>query len=296
MQPDRWKEIERLCDQALDCEEEQRTAFLQSACAGDEALPHEVQSLLAHQKQADRFMETPALEQAARALAEGERESQSGVTHRLIGRMISHYRVVERLGYGGMGEVYRAVRDDDQYQKLVALKLVKADFDTQFVLERFKNERQILAGLEHPNVARLIDGGTTEDGLPYFVMELIEGQPVDQYCESHRLPTVERLELFRSVCSAVHYAHQHLVVHRDIKPSNILVTNEGVPKLLDFGIAKTMDAENFPRAIEPTLTAMRVMTLEYASPEQFRGEAITTASDVYSLGVLLYCILTGHTV
>ncbi len=295
MQPERWNEVEQLCHAALEREESQRAAFLQSACAGDQSLLREVQSLLAHQKQAEHFIETPALEQAAKALANGERDSHpSDATPRLIGRMISHYRIVERLGYGGMGEVYRAVRADDQYQKLVALKLVKADFDTHFVLERFKNERQILASLEHPNIARLIDGGTTDDGLPYFVMELVEGQPVDQYCESHRLSTVERLKLFRSVCSAVHYAHQHLVVHRDIKPSNIMVTSEGVPKLLDFGIAKIMDAEHFPRAIEPTMTAMRVMTPEYASPEQIRGEAITTASDVYSLGVLLYYLLTGH--
>jgi serine/threonine protein kinase len=295
MRPERWEEIERLCNEALERDGGERASFLESACAGDEALLREVQSLLVHQKQADRFIETPALEQAAKDLAESDRGSHSsGATPRLIGRVISHYRIVERLGYGGMGEVYRAVRADDQYQKLVALKLVKADFDTQFVLERFKNERQILAGLEHPNIARLIDGGTTEDGLPYFVMELIEGQPIDQYCDTHRLSTGERLKLFRSVCSAVHYAHQHLVVHRDIKPRNILVTSEGVPKLLDFGIAKIMDTENFPRAVEPTLTAMRVMTLEYASPEQVRGEAITTASDVYSLGVLLYYVLTGH--
>lgn len=255
----------------------------------------EVESLLAHQTQADNFFKTPALDQAAKALAESDDESlRPGATPRLIGRMVSHYRIVERLGYGGMGEVYRAVRDDDQYQKLVALKLVRTGFDTQFLLERFKNERQILAGLEHPNIARLIDGGTTEEGLPYFVMELVEGEPIDRYCESHRLSIVLRLALFRSVCSAVHYAHQHLVVHRDIKPSNILVTAEGVPKLLDFGIAKITDPAHFPRAVEPTATAMRVMTPEYASPEQIRGEAITTASDVYSLGVLLYFLLTGH--
>jgi len=294
MQAERWKEIEDLCNEALERADEERSAFLQSACAGDQDLLREVQSLLAQEKRAHRFIETPALEQAAKSMAEDGRPPQSSVAPRFIGRTISHYRVVERIGYGGMGEVYRAVRADDQYQKLVALKLVKADFDTQFVLERFKNERQILAGLEHPNIARLIDGGTTEDGLPYFVMELVEGLPIDQYCEAHRLSTLERLKLFRSVCSAVHYAHQYLVVHRDLKPSNILVTNDGVPKLLDFGIAKITDPEHFPRAVEPTHTAMRVMTLEYASPEQVRGEAITTASDVYSLGVLLYYVLTGH--
>ena len=293
MRSERWREIEELCDQALTRSEDQRGAFLESACAGDDDLRREVESLLAFQKQAENFIETPAMDQAAKALAESGYESRTAATAR-IGRMVSHYRIVERLGYGGMGEVYRAVRADDQYHKLVALKLVRSDFDTQFIQERFKNERQILAGLEHPNIGRLIDGGTTEDGLPYFVMELVEGEPIDRYCESHRLATLQRLALFRSVCSAVHYAHQHLVVHRDIKPSNILVTAEGVPKLLDFGIAKITDPEHFPRAMEPTATAMRLMTPEYASPEQIRGEAITTASDVYSLGVLLYYLLTGH--
>jgi len=293
MPTDRWQEIEQLCNQALTLTEDQRGAFLQSACAGDDELRREVESLLAFQKRAENFIETPAFDQAAKAIAESGYESRAAATAR-IGRMVSHYRIVERLGYGGMGEVYRAVRADDQYQKLVALKLVRSDFDTQFIQERFKNERQILAGLEHPNIGRLIDGGTTEDGLPYFVMELVEGEPIDRYCESHRLSTIQRLALFRSVCSAVHYAHQHLVVHRDIKPSNILVTAEGVPKLLDFGIAKITDPEHFPRAMEPTATAMRMMTPEYASPEQIRGEAITTASDVYSLGVLLYYLLTGH--
>jgi serine/threonine protein kinase len=295
MQAERWKTIERLCNEALDRDEDQRAAFLKSACAGDESLLREVESLLAQQEHADRFIEIPALDQAAQALSDSAREPlRAEAFHRLVGRMVSHYRIVERIGYGGMGEVYRAVRADDQYQKLVALKLVRADFDTQFILERFKNERQILASLEHPNIARLMDGGTTEDGLPYFVMELVEGQPIDRYCESHRLSTVKRLGLFRSVCSAVHYAHQHLVVHRDIKPSNILVTGEGLPKLLDFGIAKITDPAQFPRAVQQTATAMRVMTPEYASPEQIRGEAITTASDVYSLGVLLYYLLTGH--
>jgi len=293
MPSDRWKEIEQLCDQALARSEEERGAFLESACAGNDGLRREVESLLAFQKQAENFIETPAMDQAAKALAESGYGTRTAATPR-IGRMVSHYRIVERLGYGGMGEVYRAVRADDQYQKLVALKLVRSDFDTRFIQERFKNERQILAGLEHPNIGRLIDGGTTEDGLPYFVMELVEGEPIDRYCESHRLSTIQRLELFRSVCSAVHYAHQHLVVHRDIKPSNILVTADRVPKLLDFGIAKIMDPEHFPRAAEPTATAMRLMTPEYASPEQIRGEAITTASDVYSLGVLLYYLLTGH--
>ncbi len=295
MEPERWQRIEQLCHAALEREESQRAAFLQEACAGDEALRREVESLLAYDKQTEQFIEAPALEVAAKALAEDEVGSRrSSEVPRLIGRMISHYRIVEKLGSGGMGEVYRAVRADDQYQKQVAIKLVRAGLDTEFILRRFKNERQILASLGHPNIAGLLDGGTTEDGLPYFVMELIEGQPIDQFCDSHRLPTVERLKLFRTVCSAVYYAHQHLVVHRDLKPGNILVTAEGVPKLLDFGIAKILDPEHFPERVEPTATVLRLMTPEYASPEQLRGEAITTASDVYSLGVVLYHLLTGH--
>lgn len=295
MEAERWKTIERLCNEALDRSEDQRDAFLKSACTGDESLLREIESLLAQQKHANNFIEIPALDQAAHVLSESQRQSpRADAAPRMIGRVVSHYRIVERIGYGGMGDVYRAVRADDQYQKLVALKLVRTDFDTESILERFKNERQILAGLEHPNVARLIDGGTTDDGLPYFVLELVDGEPIDRYCDSHRLSTVQRLELFRGVCSAVHYAHQHLVVHRDIKPGNILVTPEGVPKLLDFGIAKITDPANFPRAVEATATAMHVMTPEYASPEQVRGESITTASDVYSLGVLLYYLLTGH--
>ena len=188
-----------------------------------------------------------------------------------------------------MGEVYRAVRADGQYTKEVAVKLVRGGFDSRFVLERFRYERQILASLDHPNIARLLDGGTTDDGIPYLVMELIEGKPIDLFCDEQKLSITQRLQLFCQVCGAVQYAHQRLVIHRDIKPSNILVTKEGVPKLLDFGIAKILD----PAAGAET-TMGSAMTPEYASPEQVRGEAITTASDVYSLGVVLYRLLTGR--
>jgi serine/threonine-protein kinase len=193
-----------------------------------------------------------------------------------------------------MGVVYLAVRADDQYQKRVAIKLVKRGMDTEEILQRFRNERQILASLDHPNIARLFDGGITANGLPYFVMEYIEGLPIDVYCDRHKLNTTERLKLFSAVCSAVHYAHQHLIVHRDLKPTNILVIAEGVPKLLDFGIAKLLHQEHSSKSITHTMTGMRLMTPEYASPEQARNEPITTASDVYSLGVLLYKLLTGH--
>ena len=186
--------------------------------------------------------------------------------------------------------MYRASRVDGQYEKQVAIKLVRVGLDSPFLVERFLHERQILASLDHPNIARLYDGGTTEDGIPYLVMELVEGTPIDEYCEQRGLNTDERLELFVHVCAAVQYAHQRLVIHRDIKPSNILVTAEGEPKLLDFGIAKVLDP-----SIATENTMLHPLTPEYASPEQIRGEPITTATDVYSLGVVLYKLLTGRT-
>jgi non-specific serine/threonine protein kinase/serine/threonine-protein kinase len=193
-----------------------------------------------------------------------------------------------------MGHVYLAVRADEQYQKRVAIKVVKRGTDTDFVLRRFRQERQILAALDHPNIARLLDGGNTDDGLPYFVMEYIEGEPITAFCDRRELGVEERLGLFRTVCGAVQFAHQNFVVHRDLKPGNILVTTDGVPKLLDFGIAKLLNPELESRSIEMTVAGLRLFTPDYASPEQIRGERITTASDVYSLGVLLYQLLTGH--
>ncbi len=193
-----------------------------------------------------------------------------------------------------MGAVYLAVRADDQYQKRVALKLVRRGMDTKDILRRFRHERQILASLNHPCIAQLLDGGTTEDGLPYFAMEYVEGKPITNYSDTHKLTIAERLRLIRQVCSAVHCAHQNLVVHRDLKPSNILITADGTPKLLDFGIAKLLNPELSAQTIDPTATALQLMTPEYASPEQVRGEPVTTASDVYSIGIVLYELLTGH--
>lgn len=209
------------------------------------------------------------------------------------GRLIGPYRLLEEIGSGGMGEVYRASRDDDAYRKQVAVKLIRIGQDSAHVVQRFHNERQILAAFDHPNIARLLDGGTTPEGLPYFVMELIEGEPIDRYCDRLRASVDERLRLFLEVCSAVQYAHRRLIVHRDLKPSNILVSADGVPKLLDFGIAKILDPGADATAAEHTRTVLRLMTPDYASPEQLRGQPITTASDVYSLGLLLYVLLTG---
>ena len=278
MNAERWQQVKRLLDEVVALAPADRTSYLDQACAADTELRREVESLLrSHERAGAKFLESPAVDLNA---------SEPSGRSRSVSR-VGVYRIIEEIGTGGMGEVYRAVRDDGQYTKEVAVKLVRSGFDSQDVLRRFLNERQILASLDHPNIARLLDGGT-EDGVPYLVMELIEGKPIDIYCDEQKLNISERLGLFRQVCGAVQYAHQRLVIHRDIKPSNVLVTKEGVPKLLDFGIAKIVEASDQSQA---TLT--QAMTPEYASPEQIRGETITTASDVYSLGVVLYQLLTG---
>jgi serine/threonine protein kinase len=286
MTPERWAQVKEVLYAVLDLEPEQRPGYLNRVCANEPSLRLEVESFILSHAQVDSdFLKTIDPDGAGR---DGIEARQS-----LVGRLIGPYRIVEEIGAGGMGEVYRAVRADDQYQKQVAIKVVRRGFDTDSGLRRFKAERQILASLDHPNIARLLDSGSTEDSLPYVVMELVEGQAIDEYCDGHNLSLVERLQLFRVVCAAVHYAHQHLVVHRDLKPGNILVTEEGAPKLLDFGIAKLLAPEVFSQSLDRTATLMRVMTPEFASPEQVRGESITTASDVYSLGVVLYRLLTG---
>ncbi len=211
---------------------------------------------------------------------------------RWIGRRLGAYEVVALIGSGGMGEVYRARRIDAQYEKEVAIKLVPSGLPASFILKRLRAERQILARLDHPHIAQLIDGGATEEGFPYLVMDLVEGIPLDRYCETHELPVSKRLQLFRDVCSAVSHAHQHLIVHRDLKPANILVTADGTVKLLDFGIAKLLQPDFGNTSPAQTLTSVNTLTLEFSSPEQVLGKTITTASDVYSLGVILYVLLT----
>jgi non-specific serine/threonine protein kinase/serine/threonine-protein kinase len=211
-------------------------------------------------------------------------------THRQVGP----YRLIREIGRGGMGTVYLGLRSDDAFQKRVAIKILKRGTDTDAIVQRFRNERQILASLEHPNIASLLDGGTTADGLPYFAMEYVEGQNILDFCEIGQLDTTARIELFRKVCGAVQYAHQNLIIHRDIKPANVLVGADGTPKLLDFGIAKLLNPELGGDAFAPTVAGPQLMTPEYASPEQVRGEPVTTATDIYSLGVLLYELLTGR--
>lgn len=204
------------------------------------------------------------------------------------------YRLIEEIGRGGMGTVWLAERDDQAYTKTVAVKLMNRGLHSPELLARFKTERQILASLDHPNIARLMDGGTTESGVPYVVMEHVEGQALDRYCDDNRLSTGQRLLLFNQVCQAVSFAHRNLVVHRDLKPANMLVTADGIPKLLDFGIAKLLDPAGGGHVVAETATSARLLTPEYASPEQVRGGPVTTCSDVYSLGVVLYEFLTGR--
>jgi eukaryotic-like serine/threonine-protein kinase len=279
MNPERWQRLEDLFHAILELPSEARVAALSDACGDDLELRSEVERLLRSHAQASSFV--------IDAAAGVERIAATMIPE---GDHLGAYRVVRELGRGGMGTVYLGERADAQFQMRVAVKLIKRGMDSDAVLERFRHERQILAGLDHPNIARLLDGGTTGEGLPYFVMEYVDGQPIDEYCRSRRLPLEQRLRLFRQVCAAVSYAHQHLVVHRDIKPSNILVTSDGVPKLLDFGIAKLLDTGD-DITMMATAADAQVMTPQYASPEQLGGERVTTVSDVYALGVLLYELL-----
>ncbi len=283
-QLDRLKELFHSAQQLLPNE---RSAYLDESCGNDAELRRAIDALLRSDQEADRFMTDPPAQLAAEIFGEVENPAETG-------RVIGRYKLIERIGSGGMGAVYLAERADQQFKMQVAIKLIKRGMDTESVLRRFQHERQILASLEHPNIARLLDGGETEDGLPYFVMEHVKGERIDRYAEAKNLSLHERLELFRQVCGAVSYAHQHLVVHRDLKPSNILVTPDGVPKLLDFGIAKIIQTDDSAEVLA-TITLMPVMTPEYASPEQFEGAPATTLSDVYSLGAVLYELLSGQT-
>ena len=290
MTRERWQHVRRILEQALETDARERTRYLDEACAGDAELRAEVESLLEADEQASGdFLTGRAIDHVTGA-ATGSRDADDS----LRGTRIGSYLVLEEIGHGGMGTVYRAVRADDQYSKQVAVKVVRGGLGDKLAIQRFKAERQILANLDHANIARLLDGGTTEDGRPYVVMEFIEGLPIDEYCNRRKLSLRERLKLFGTVCSAVAFAHQRLVIHRDIKPGNILVTEEGEPKLLDFGIAKILDEGRSGDGGEATITMVRLMTPEYASPEQVRGAAVTTSTDVYSLGVVLYGLLTGR--
>ncbi len=286
MTPDQFEKLNHLFHVAIEVEASERENFLKKVCRNDDEILNELERLIEAHEKAKDFIQTPAI-----------LNSEAGVSTEetsLIGQQFGVYKIISEIGRGGMGTVYLAERTDGEFEKKVAIKIIKRGMDTESVLRRFRNERQILASLEHPNIAHLLDGGTTADGLPYFVMEYIEGLPITEFAEANSVSINDRLELFRQVCSAITYSHQRLIVHRDIKPSNIIVTNDGVPKLLDFGIAKLMNPHGIGAETASTATGTRLMTLEYASPEQIQGLPVTTLSDVYSLGVVLYELLSGQ--
>ncbi|CAG1008657.1 eukaryotic-like serine/threonine-protein kinase [Phycisphaerales bacterium] len=289
MNVDRLKRAEELYFDIAALPTTEREPALAQACSGDPGLADEVRALLRAGADLGGFLEEPPLGTDFLLLASPATNGEA--PDDLLGRRVGRYRIETRIASGGMGTVYEAVREDE-FRQRVAIKVVKRGMDSEDILRRFRAERQTLAALNHPYVARLLDGGATPDGRPFLVMEFVEGKPIDAYCDEKRMPLVDRLRLFRRVCDGIKSAHQALVVHRDIKPSNILVTPDGTPKLLDFGISKVLSGTD---TIDITLTSadQRRLTPEYASPEQVRGEPITTASDVYSLGVVLYELLTG---
>lgn len=265
-----------------------RGEYVRRACGADETLLSHVLLALG-----DAVGEKAAQEQGFwDEVAAGESVTVATLES-LEGQRLGRYRIVRKLGSGGMGDVYLAERADDEYQQRVAIKVVRGGLFSSQIQSRLRMERQILATLQHPNIARLLDGGRAPDGTPYLVMEYIDGEPIDAYCDRRRLSIEERLQLVRTICGAVHYAHQNLIVHRDLKPNNILITSDGVPKLLDFGIAKLLDSRHSAHTLAVTHFEYRVMTPAHASPEQVRGDVITTASDIYVLGVLLYELLCG---
>ncbi len=280
MKFEQWEKLETVCNEALRREGEERTTYLDNACAGDMKFLEEVKSLLGLQD--DTRLQEP-LVQFQSSFVFSDDQSLSDQT-------IGPYRLIKTIDSGGMGQVYLAVRNDEQFERFVALKIIRKGAVSDDLLERFYSERQMLASLNHPNIARLFDGGATEEGAPWFAMEYIEGQPITEYCKRHHSNLEEKINLFLKVCAAVQNAHQNLIIHRDLKPANILITPEGTPKLLDFGIAKLTDRQ---QQAGQTQYQNQLMTPEYASPEQAQNKPVSTASDVYTLGVLLYELLSG---
>ncbi len=284
MNQDRLNKVRELFDEASNLSADERELFLNQKCGDDIELKKEILSLINSLDSIKDFLEEPLTI---------VQQNKSSFTDPYIGKQIGNYLIEGEAGVGGMGIVYNGKRNDKEFEQKVAIKILKHGITSEYLLKRFQIERQTLANLQHPNIARLLDGGRTADGLPYLVMEFIDGIPITEYCNQKILSIEEKLKLFREVCSAVQYAHQNLIIHRDLKPGNILVTKDGYPKLLDFGIVKLIDEELSESDEGLTRLGIWHLTPEYASPEQIKGEKITTASDIYSLGVLLYQILTG---
>jgi serine/threonine protein kinase len=286
---DDWRRVREVFDEAVAQPVERRRSFVAESCRDEPAIQDQVVALLASHEHAAAFLESPAvslLDDALPATAPVEGTDAN------VGRVVGPYSIESCIGHGGMGAVYLARRADRAFERRVAVKMIRRGMDSEVVVRRFEHERQILASLDHPHIARLYDGGTTSDGMPYFVMEYVEGEPITDYCNRHRLGMRARLAMFRTVCAAVQYAHQNLVIHRDLKPANILVGADGEPRLLDFGIAKLLAGVDLSEPAGATL--LSALTPDYASPEQVRGRTVTTATDVYSLGVVLYELLAGR--
>lgn len=281
----KWREAKDIFFKVLDEPEDQRPEFLKQACGEDFTLQGEVEALLAAHFESESFIEKPAFEVFDFLNNGGDLDSS--------GKHFGHYKVIREIGVGGMGAVFLAERADGEFDQQVAVKVIRQALADSQVIERFKRERQILASLHHPNIARLVDGGVSENGLPFLAMEYVEGEPITEFAEKNNLNIEERLSLFLKICAGVAFAHRNLIVHRDLKPSNIFVTPDGDPVLLDFGLAKLL-SDNLDANSNETVTALRAMTPTYASPEQLRGEKITTASDIFSLGIVLYELLTGE--
>jgi len=279
LSPEQWGRIQEVFDEVADLPPNQRTTYLKARFAGETTVRVEVESLLRVHDDANTFLDSPHVVHF---------DSAAGLTESIE---IERYTLTRRIGAGGMGVVYLAERDDDTFFQRVAVKVLRGGLHTDDLIRRFRVERQALANLQHPNIARLLDGGATRDGRPYLIMEYIDGDPLDRYCRDHDLSIPQRIELFAKVCAAVAHAHRNLIVHRDLKPSNILVTSDGEPKLLDFGVAKILDPDVVRGAAPVTETIGRPFTPRYASPEQIRGGHITTVTDVYALGVILYELL-----
>ncbi len=277
-------QIKELFGQLIDLSIEEHEKFLDEHCKDNPELRKELLSLLKSFQSSENFLEVPTI----------TIEPMEETHNPLVGKHIGPYLIESEIGVGGMGIVYSGKRDDDEFEQKVAIKIIKHGFTSEYFLKRFQRERQTLANLKHSNIARLLDGGRSSEGLPYLVMEFIDGIPLTEYCKEKIFSVDEKLKLFNLVCSAVQYAHRNLVVHRDIKPGNILVDKEGSPKLLDFGIAKLLDEDLVDTEDNLTQTGIAPLTPDYASPEQINGDKITTGSDVYSLGVILYQVLTGE--